>query len=200
MLGAGFMGAGIAYVTAQAGIDVVLIDRDLEAADKGKAHSHKLIDRPDQEGPRQAGRQATALLARITPTRRLCRARRAATSSSRRCSRIARSRPRRPRRPRPCSADGDLRLQHLDACRSPSLAENSQAPDEFHRHPLLLAGRADDAGRDHPGQENRRRGARHGDRLSCAPSGRRRSSSTTTRGFYANRCVLALHVAKATRC
>ena len=33
------MGAGIGYVTAQAGIDVVLIDRDQETADKGKAHS-----------------------------------------------------------------------------------------------------------------------------------------------------------------
>jgi 3-hydroxyacyl-CoA dehydrogenase / enoyl-CoA hydratase / 3-hydroxybutyryl-CoA epimerase len=43
ILGAGFMGAGVAYVTAQAGIDVVLIDRDQEAADKDKAHSQKLI-------------------------------------------------------------------------------------------------------------------------------------------------------------
>src|SRR5712672_3625423 len=41
IIGAGFMGAGIGYVTAQAGIDAVLIDRDQEAADKGKAHSHK---------------------------------------------------------------------------------------------------------------------------------------------------------------
>src|SRR6188472_904581 len=43
ILGAGFMGAGVAYVTAQAGIDVVLIDRDQGAADKGRAHSQKLI-------------------------------------------------------------------------------------------------------------------------------------------------------------
>src|SRR5207253_4530864 len=43
VLGAGFMGASIAYVTSLAGIGVVLIDRDQESADKGKAHSHKLM-------------------------------------------------------------------------------------------------------------------------------------------------------------
>src|SRR5947209_2325394 len=43
IVGAGFMGAGIAYVTAQAGIEVVLIDRDQESAQKGKAHSEKLV-------------------------------------------------------------------------------------------------------------------------------------------------------------
>ena len=37
VIGAGFMGASIGYVSAQAGIDVVLIDRDQESADKGKA-------------------------------------------------------------------------------------------------------------------------------------------------------------------
>src|SRR5215470_9537692 len=41
IIGAGFMGAGIAYVTAMAGLNVVLIDRDQEAADKGKAHLEK---------------------------------------------------------------------------------------------------------------------------------------------------------------
>ena len=44
MLGAGMMGAGIAYVAAQAGIEVVLIDRDQEAADKGKAHAAGILD------------------------------------------------------------------------------------------------------------------------------------------------------------
>ena len=37
MLGAGMMGAGIAYVAASHGIEVVLIDRDPEAAEQGKA-------------------------------------------------------------------------------------------------------------------------------------------------------------------
>ncbi len=36
VLGAGFMGAGIAYVTAKAGIPVVLLDRDMESADEGQ--------------------------------------------------------------------------------------------------------------------------------------------------------------------
>ena len=67
IIGAGFMGAGIAYVTAQAGIEVVLIDRDQASADKGKAHSDKLIT--DQMRKGRAGADARdALLARITPT------------------------------------------------------------------------------------------------------------------------------------
>src|SRR5579862_2907485 len=67
VLGAGFMGAGVAYVTAQAGIDVVLIDRDQEAADKGKAHSQKLISDQVNRG-RATSADRDALLARITAT------------------------------------------------------------------------------------------------------------------------------------
>jgi 3-hydroxyacyl-CoA dehydrogenase/enoyl-CoA hydratase/3-hydroxybutyryl-CoA epimerase len=67
ILGAGFMGAGVAYVTAQAGIDVVLIDRDQESADKGKAHSQKLITDQINRG-RATAADRDALLARITAT------------------------------------------------------------------------------------------------------------------------------------
>ncbi len=45
ILGAGMMGAGIAYVSANAGIDVVLIDQAQEAADKGKAYSEGILDK-----------------------------------------------------------------------------------------------------------------------------------------------------------
>jgi len=67
VLGAGFMGAGVAYVSAQAGIDVVLIDRDQETADKGKAHSQKLITDQINRG-RATAADRDALLARITAT------------------------------------------------------------------------------------------------------------------------------------
>jgi 3-hydroxyacyl-CoA dehydrogenase/enoyl-CoA hydratase/3-hydroxybutyryl-CoA epimerase len=64
VVGAGFMGAGIAYVSANAGLDVVLIDRDIEAAEKGKAYSHKLVSDQIMKGrARTADRDA--LLARI---------------------------------------------------------------------------------------------------------------------------------------
>ena len=64
VVGAGFMGAGIAYVTALAGMDVVLIDRDLEAAEKGKAYSHKLVTSQISRG-RAKSADRDALLARI---------------------------------------------------------------------------------------------------------------------------------------
>jgi 3-hydroxyacyl-CoA dehydrogenase/enoyl-CoA hydratase/3-hydroxybutyryl-CoA epimerase len=67
VIGAGFMGAAIAYVTALAGIDVVLIDRDQETAEKGKAQSHTLITGQINRG-RATTAERDALLARITPS------------------------------------------------------------------------------------------------------------------------------------
>lgn len=67
ILGAGFMGAGIASVSAQAGIDVVLIDRDQESADKGKAGIQKSLTDQVNKG-RMTGAARDAVLARVTPT------------------------------------------------------------------------------------------------------------------------------------
>ncbi|CCV14742.1 3-hydroxyacyl-CoA dehydrogenase NAD-binding domain-containing protein [Mesorhizobium sp. STM 4661] len=67
ILGAGFMGAGIAYVTAKAGIPVVLLDRDMESAAKGKAHSDSLISDQVKKG-RAKPEDKDRLLSLITPT------------------------------------------------------------------------------------------------------------------------------------
>ncbi|MEO0878107.1 MAG: FAD-dependent oxidoreductase [Pseudomonadota bacterium] len=50
LVGAGLMGAGIAYQAARAGIDVVLLDRDEQAAAKGKAYSERLLDKAFKRG------------------------------------------------------------------------------------------------------------------------------------------------------
>ncbi|CAJ0814936.1 Fatty acid oxidation complex subunit alpha [Ralstonia wenshanensis] len=67
VLGAGMMGAGIAYVTAKAGLPVVLLDTTQEAAERGKDYSRKLVEKQVQRGRLHAD-QAEALLARIQPT------------------------------------------------------------------------------------------------------------------------------------
>ncbi|GGV03957.1 3-hydroxyacyl-CoA dehydrogenase NAD-binding domain-containing protein [Streptomyces spectabilis] len=67
VLGAGMMGAGIAYSCARAGIDVVLKDVSAEAAAKGKGYSEKLCEKAVARG-RTTREKADALLARITPS------------------------------------------------------------------------------------------------------------------------------------
>lgn len=67
VLGAGMMGAGIAYVSASAGIEVVLKDINLAAAEKGKAHSAALLDKKVSRGQLTAEQRETTL-ARIHPT------------------------------------------------------------------------------------------------------------------------------------
>jgi 3-hydroxyacyl-CoA dehydrogenase/enoyl-CoA hydratase/3-hydroxybutyryl-CoA epimerase len=67
VLGAGMMGAAIAYVCAKAGIEVVLKDVSQEAAEKGKGYSAGLLEKAVARG-RSTEQQAQELLARITPT------------------------------------------------------------------------------------------------------------------------------------
>ncbi len=67
VLGAGMMGAAIAYVCAKAGIEVVLKDVSIEAAEKGRAYSAGLLEKAVARG-RSTQEQADELLARITAT------------------------------------------------------------------------------------------------------------------------------------
>ena len=67
VLGAGMMGAGIAYSCARAGMQVVLKDVSQEGADKGKAYSEKLNEKAVSRGKLTA-EKSQALLDRITPT------------------------------------------------------------------------------------------------------------------------------------
>jgi 3-hydroxyacyl-CoA dehydrogenase/enoyl-CoA hydratase/3-hydroxybutyryl-CoA epimerase len=63
------MGAGIAYVSARAGIDVVLLDTSAEAAERGTAYSKGLMDQAVKKG-RSTAEKRDALLAKIKPTTR----------------------------------------------------------------------------------------------------------------------------------
>src|SRR5208282_1815239 len=66
MLGAGMMGAAIAYVAASNGIEVVLIDRDMEAAERGKGYARKLVEGAVSKR-RMSQADGEALLGRIHP-------------------------------------------------------------------------------------------------------------------------------------
>jgi 3-hydroxyacyl-CoA dehydrogenase / enoyl-CoA hydratase / 3-hydroxybutyryl-CoA epimerase len=67
VLGAGMMGAGIAYVSAKAELEVILKDVTIQAAERGKGYSVQLLDRAVQRGTATPA-QRDEILARITPT------------------------------------------------------------------------------------------------------------------------------------
>jgi 3-hydroxyacyl-CoA dehydrogenase/enoyl-CoA hydratase/3-hydroxybutyryl-CoA epimerase len=67
ILGAGMMGAGIAFVSAKAGMEVVLLDTSQENAEKGKAYSEGLLKKAIERG-RSTPEKAAILLNLITPT------------------------------------------------------------------------------------------------------------------------------------
>ncbi|MGV8950417.1 MAG: 3-hydroxyacyl-CoA dehydrogenase NAD-binding domain-containing protein [Cypionkella sp.] len=67
VIGAGMMGAGIAYVAANAGLQVILIDSSQEAADRGRAHSEAILDKGIARRKVTPEKKAE-VLARITAT------------------------------------------------------------------------------------------------------------------------------------
>jgi 3-hydroxyacyl-CoA dehydrogenase / enoyl-CoA hydratase / 3-hydroxybutyryl-CoA epimerase len=67
VIGAGFMGASVGYVSARAGIEVVLIDRDQESADKGKGHATTVVNDLIAKG-RAKESDRDAILSKISAT------------------------------------------------------------------------------------------------------------------------------------
>jgi 3-hydroxyacyl-CoA dehydrogenase/enoyl-CoA hydratase/3-hydroxybutyryl-CoA epimerase len=67
ILGAGMMGAGVAYVSARAGMQVILLDTDIEGAERGKAYSEGLLNKAIKRGY-STEEKAQALLNMIHPT------------------------------------------------------------------------------------------------------------------------------------
>ncbi len=87
IVGSGFMGAGIAYVAARAGIEVTLIDRDLANAEKGKAHAGSALARELAKG-RLTEADRTSTLCSNQARRRLRQHSPARICSSRQYSKI----------------------------------------------------------------------------------------------------------------
>ncbi|GAA3076050.1 hypothetical protein GCM10020254_19950 [Streptomyces goshikiensis] len=153
VLGAGMMGAGIAYSCARAGIEVVLKDVTPEAAAKGKAYSEKLLDKALSRGPYHRG-QARRAARPDHPDRR---GRRPGGLRRRDRGRLRGHRPQAqgvPGDPGRHRAGRAALLQHLHAAHHRA-GGGGFAPRRLHRSALLLARRQDAAGGDHQGRAHR---------------------------------------------
>ena len=161
VIGAGFMGASVGYVSARAGIEVVLIDRDQESADKGKGHAKSVIDDLIKKGrAKESDRaEATTILSRISAT--------ADYNVLKDCDLVIEAvfEDRKVKAETYAKAQPLLKPDAIFASNTSTLADQFagrgiQGPGQVHRHSLLLAGREDDAGGNHRRQEYRRCRAR----------------------------------------
>ena len=155
----------------------MLIDRDQETADKGKAGVHKtLTDRVNKGRMKSAERDA--LLEKITTT--------ADYGALKDCDLVVEA----VFEDRKVKADVIAKIQaaigpdtvfasNTSTLPITSLAAEFKRPAAFHRHPFLLAGRPHAAGRDHPRQDRPATRRLLPRSISCARSARRRSWSTT---------------------
>ena len=101
VLGAGMMGAGVAYVQALAGVETMLIDATQEQADKGKAHVADLLAKGVSRGKMDQAK-ADGVLALVTATTDYEQIKRLGPRGRGRVRGSRTSRPRSPRRRRPC--------------------------------------------------------------------------------------------------
>ena len=157
VLGAGMMGAAIAYVCAKAGIEVVLKDVSQEAADRGKGYSARLVEKGVSRG-KTTQEKGDALLALITATDdpakaagRRPRDRGGVRGPGRQGAGLRRDRAA-PRRRRAAG------LEHLDAA-DHRAGRGRLAPGRLHRAALLQPGGQDAAAGDHQGRADERRDA-----------------------------------------